>query len=134
MQTKSIEQEKTENSVKKEEERISGPPLGRPATNCAKEIKKQQQLDEKVRNSIEGKFGVGKRSKSIELVMTLLSETSLTAIAITFKVMNLSTLKKVVLSLLLCFFYLKAVLAVILISYLYTLAKNDNKKLINNFS
>ena len=46
--------------------------------------------------SIEGKFGVGKRSKSIELVMTLLSETSLTAIAITFVVMNLSTLKKVV--------------------------------------
>jgi len=27
-------------SVKKEEERISGPSLGRPATNCVKEIKK----------------------------------------------------------------------------------------------
>ena len=134
MQTKSILQEKTENSVKKEEERISGPPLGRPVTNCAKKIKKQQQLDEKVPNSIEGKFGVGKRSKSIELVMTLLSETSLTAIAITFLVMNLSTLLKEVLSLLLCFFYLKAVLGIILISYLYVLATNDNKKLINNFS
>jgi len=41
---------------------------------------------------------------------------------------------KEVLSLLLCFFYLKAVLAVILITYLYVLATNDNKKLINNFS
>ena len=130
MSTKFIVQEKTENSVKKEEERISGPPLGRPATNCAKEIKKQQQLDEKVRNSIEGKFGVGKRSKSIELVMTLLSETSLTAIAITFLVMNLSTLLKEVLSLLLCFFYLKTVLADILISYLYALSKNYNKNLL----
>ena len=96
--------------------RISGPPLGRPATNCAKEIKKQQQLDEKVRNSIEGKFGVEKRSFSLELVMTKLSETSLTAIAITFLVMNLSTLLKEVLSLFLCFFYPKAVLAVIFIS------------------
>ena len=86
-------------------------------------------IDEKVRNSIEGKFGVGKRSFSIKLVMTLLSETSLTAIAITFLVMNLSTLLKEVLSLLLCFFYLKTVLAVILSSYLYILAKNDNKNL-----
>jgi len=51
-------------------------------------------LDEKVRNSIEGKFGVGKRSFRLELVMTLLSETSLTAIAITFKIMNLSTFLK----------------------------------------
>ena len=109
--------------------RISGPPLGRPATNCAKEIKKQQQLDEKVRNSIEGKFGVEKRSFSLELVMTKLSETSLTAIAITFLVMNLSTLLKEVLSLFLCFFYPKAVLAVIFISYFDIYDKNDNTNL-----
>ena len=90
-------------------------------------------IDEKVRNSIEGKFGVGKRSFSIELVMTLLSETTEFAIAITFKVMNLSTLLKEVLSLFLCFFFLKAVLAVILVSYLYTLAKNNNKNLLITF-
>ena len=65
--------------------------------------------------------------------MTLLSETSLTAIAITFLVMNLSTLLKEVLSLFLCFFYLKAVLAVILISYLYALAEDDNKNLLTTF-
>ena len=51
-------------------------------------------IDEKVRNSIEGKFGVGKRNFSLELVMTLLYETTEFAIAITFKVMNLSTLLK----------------------------------------
>jgi len=65
--------------------------------------------------------------------MTKLSETSLTAIAITFLVMNLSALLKEVLSLLLCIFYLKIVLAVILISYLYILAKNDNKNLLITF-
>ena len=46
--------------------RISGSPLGRPPANVSKAIKKQQLLDEKVRNSIEGKFGVGKRRFSLD--------------------------------------------------------------------
>jgi len=37
--------------------RISGPPLGRPAANVSKETKKQAWEDERIRNSIEGKFG-----------------------------------------------------------------------------
>ncbi|WP_341734840.1 transposase [Microcoleus sp. EPA2] len=44
-----------------------------------------------MRNAIEGKFGQGKRRFSLNRVMTKLDNTSETAIAITFLVMNLST-------------------------------------------
>ncbi len=71
--------------------RISGPPLGRPPANVGKEKKKQAKEDEKTRQAIEGKFGQGKRRFSLNLVMTKLENTSRTAIAITFLVMNLST-------------------------------------------
>ncbi len=71
--------------------RISGPPLGRPPANVSKEKKKQALEDEKTRQAIEGKFGQGKRRFSLNLVMTKLDNTSRTAIAITFLVMNLST-------------------------------------------
>ncbi|MFM5985937.1 MAG: transposase, partial [Sphaerospermopsis kisseleviana] len=72
--------------------RISGPPLGRPPKNVSKETKKQAQEDERIRNSIEGKFGQGKRRFSLGRVMAKLPHTSLTSIAISFLVMNLSTL------------------------------------------
>ncbi len=70
--------------------RISGPPLGRPPANISKEKKKQDKEDEKIRNSIEGKFGQAKRRFSLDRVMTKLAHTSETAIAITFLVMNLT--------------------------------------------
>jgi transposase, IS5 family len=57
-----------------------------------KETKKQAIDDERVRNFIEGKFGQGKRRFSLGRVMAKLPHTSLTSIAITFLVMNLSTL------------------------------------------
>ena len=79
--------------------RISGPPLGRPPANISKEKKKQAQLDERVRNSIEGKFGQAKRRFSLNRVMAKLSNTSQTAIAVTFFVMNLSTLLRQILCL-----------------------------------
>ncbi|NES79431.1 MAG: transposase [Okeania sp. SIO1H6] len=72
--------------------RISGPPLGRPAKNIDKEQKKQANLDERLGNHIEGKFGQAKRGFSLGKVMAKLPETSMTAIAITFLVINLSTL------------------------------------------
>ena len=72
--------------------KISGSPLGRPPKNVSKEIKKQAQDDERFRNAIEGKFGQGKRRYSLNLVMTKLPKTSGTSIAITFLVINLSTL------------------------------------------
>jgi len=71
--------------------RISGVPLGRPPKTVSKEKKKQALQDERIRNSIEGKFGQGKRRFSLGRVMAKLSHTSQTAIAITFLVMNLST-------------------------------------------
>jgi transposase, IS5 family len=71
--------------------RISGPPLGRPPAFVSPETKKQALEDEKVRNSIEGKFGQGKRRFSLARVMAKLPNTSQTAIAVTFLVMNLST-------------------------------------------
>ncbi|MDP8936030.1 MAG: IS5 family transposase [Cyanobacteriota bacterium] len=71
--------------------RISGPPLGRPPANVSKEKKKQAASDERIRNAIEGKFGQGKRRFGLNLVMAKLDNTSQTAIAITFLVMNLST-------------------------------------------
>ncbi len=87
--------------------RISGPPLGRPPKNVSKETKKQALEDERFRNAIEGKFGQAKRLMSLNCIMTArealgqrasliavltkLSETSETSIAITFLVINLST-------------------------------------------
>ena len=72
--------------------RISGPPLGRPPKNVSKETKKQALDDERFRNAIEGKFGQAKRRYSLNCIMTKRHETSETAIAITFLVINLSTL------------------------------------------
>jgi hypothetical protein len=71
--------------------RISGSPLGRPQNNISKEKKKQALEDERIRNSIEGKFGQAKRRFSLSRVMAKLPHTTLTVIAITFLVMNLST-------------------------------------------
>lgn len=85
--------------------RLSGPPLGRPPKNVSKEAKKQAQLDEKVRNEIEGKFGQGKRRYGLARIMAKLRETSETAIAISFLVINLSALLRQVYCLLLGLFY-----------------------------
>ncbi|ELS34538.1 MULTISPECIES: transposase, partial [Pseudanabaena] len=57
-------------------------------------IRKQTLEDAKVRNRIEGKFGQAKRRFSLNRVMTKLANTSETAIAITFLVMNLEALLK----------------------------------------
>lgn len=85
--------------------RISGLPLGRPPANISKEKKKQATDDEKIRSCIEGKFGQGKRRFSLNCVMTKLSHTSKTAIAITFLVMNLSTYLSRLLRAFLCLFF-----------------------------
>ena len=85
--------------------RISGPPLGRPPANISKEKKKQAASDEKIRSCIEGKFGQGKRRFSLNCVMTKLSHTSKTAIAITFLVMNLCSYLSRLLRDFLCIFF-----------------------------
>jgi hypothetical protein len=72
--------------------RITAPPLGRPVPDDLATIRKLTLEDAKVRNQIEGKFGQAKRRFSLNRVMTKLVNTSETAIAITFLVMNLVTL------------------------------------------
>jgi hypothetical protein len=84
--------------------RISGPPLGRPQAFVSQEKKNQALEDERIRNAIEGKFGVSKRRFSLNRIMAKLPHTSETAIAITFLVMNLSALLRQVFCL---FFRLK---------------------------
>ena len=74
--------------------RITAPPLGRPIPDDLVAIRKQTLEDAKVRNQIEGKFGQAKRRFSLNHVMTKLANTSETAIAITFLVMNLEALLK----------------------------------------
>ena len=54
--------------------------------------KKQALESERFRNAIEGKFGQAKRRYSLNRIMEKLSETAETSIAITFLVINLSTL------------------------------------------
>ncbi len=74
--------------------RITAPPLGRPVPDDLAAIRKQTLEDAKVRNQIEGKFGQAKRRFSLNRVMTKLANTSETAIAITFLVINLEALLK----------------------------------------
>ena len=74
--------------------RITAPPLGRPVADDLAAIRKQTLEDAKIRNQIEGKFGQAKRRFSLNRVMTKLANTSETAIAITFLVMNLEALLK----------------------------------------
>jgi hypothetical protein len=99
--------------------RLSGPPLGRPPKNISKEAKKQAQLDERIRNEIEGKFGQGKRRYGLARIMAKLRETSETTIAISFLVINLSTLLRQVYCLFLglfCLFYQLGAISAVFIS------------------
>ncbi len=67
-------------------------PVRRPPNSVSKDTKKQAVDDERFRNGIEGKFGQAKRRYGLNCIMTKLSQTSITSIAITFLVINLSTL------------------------------------------
>jgi len=77
--------------------RLSGPRLGRPPKELSKqtELKKQIWQDEIDRIPIEGKFGQAKRRFGLSRIMCKLSQTSETAIAMTFLVMNLEKWLKV---------------------------------------
>lgn len=100
--------------------RLSGPPLGRRPTNISPEKKKEALQDERDRNAIEGKFGQAKRRFSLNRVMAKLPDTSETAIAITFLVINLSALLRQVLRFF-CLFRKKRLFFYPLISPAYAL-------------
>ena len=68
--------------------RLSGPKLGRPSKSYREE-QKQEVIDARIRNQVEGKFGEGKRKYGLNLIMSKLQETSETEISLKFLVMNL---------------------------------------------
>jgi hypothetical protein len=68
------------------------------------EEKKEAKENEKIRNRVEGKLGEGKRRYGLNKIMTKLPSTSMTVIALTFLVMNLSYLLKQVLLIFLSLF------------------------------
>ena len=78
--------------LKKHGIRYSGKALGRPSKNpdlSRKESKRRKQ-EAGIRNRIEGAFGIGKRRFGLGRVMTKLSETSESWIAMVILVMNIS--------------------------------------------
>ena len=80
--------------------RISGPPLGRPKLNPTREERRQIRDDERDRIEVEGLLGRSKRGFSLARVMAKRADTSATAIAMVFLVMNLETLLQILLRLL----------------------------------
>jgi len=69
--------------------RLSGPPLGRRPQTVSADDKKQAITDEAVRNTVEGKFGQGKRRFGLGRIMAKLASTSAAQISLSFLVMNL---------------------------------------------
>ena len=69
--------------------RMSGPPLGRRSQNISAAEKKLTVADEAIRNTVEGKFGQGKRRFGLGRVMAKLAGTSTAQISLSFLVMNL---------------------------------------------
>lgn len=66
--------------------RLNGPPLGRLTADkeLFKEQQRQERHDTSNRNSVEGKFGEGKRIYGLNRIMTRLKETSDTVIALNY--------------------------------------------------
>lgn len=79
--------------------RLNGPPLGRPTTDkqLLKEQYRQEKQDAGIRNSVEGKFGEGKRLYGLNRIMTRLQQTSIAVIALQILVMNLERRLRVLL-------------------------------------
>ena len=72
--------------------RYSGVPLGRPIRDLTsyKKLRKRRQKEARIRNAIEGAFGVGKRKYGLGLVLAKLKETSENWIAMVIFVMNIA--------------------------------------------
>jgi IS5 family transposase len=77
--------------------RLSGPALGRPPKQIDIQRKIQAHQDELDRIPIEGKFGQAKRRFSLSKIMCKLAQTSETAIAVTFIVVNIERWLKAIL-------------------------------------
>jgi len=82
--------------------RLSGPALGRPPKQIDIQREAQARQDELDRIPIEGKFGQAKRRFSLSKIMCKLDQTSETAIAIIFIVLNIERWLKAIIF---CLFY-----------------------------
>ena len=71
--------------------RLSGPKLGRPPADkeIQKEQKRLERQDSRERNSVESKFGEGKRRYGMARIMAKLKETAESVICLQFLVINL---------------------------------------------
>jgi len=69
--------------------RLSGPKLGRPSKEKDKVQERLAKQDASERNTVEGKFGEGKRRYGLGLIRARLQEASETVVAIQFLILNL---------------------------------------------
>lgn len=71
--------------------RLSGKPLGRPIEIplIVEGDRKLMLRDERERNEVESKFGIGKRRYGLQKIVTKLAGTSMTAVTLIFTMMNL---------------------------------------------
>jgi hypothetical protein len=97
MQIKSTTTEITTIFAKKHGIRLSGPALGRPPQQIDSQSQTQASQDELDRIPIEGTFGQAKRRFSLSKIMCKLAQTSETAIAVTFIVLNIEKWQKAIL-------------------------------------
>lgn len=77
---------------------LSGPRLGRPPKETDKKQRRLERLLERIRNSVEGKFGEGKRCYRLGRIMAKRKEISESVIMLQFLVMNLERRLRVLLS------------------------------------
>jgi IS5 family transposase len=77
---------------------LSGSRLGRPPKQIDKKQRQLERFYERIRNSVEGKFGEGKRCYGLNRIMAKLKETSESVIVLQFLVMNLEQRLRVLLS------------------------------------
>jgi IS5 family transposase len=68
---------------------LNGPRLGRPPKETDQKRRRLERRLERIRNSIEGKFGEGKRCYQLGRIMAKRQETSESVIMLQFLVMNL---------------------------------------------
>jgi hypothetical protein len=81
--------------------RLTGPRLGRPKQDEIKADKAQAYKDSCERNTVESRFGIGKRRYGLDLIMARLPLTAETEVALNIFVMNVALLLRVLLRLIL---------------------------------
>jgi hypothetical protein len=82
--------------------RLSAPKRGRKSEDVKESERKQLYHDSCQRNAIEGSYGTGKRKYGLDLIMTKLFDTTLTAISFGFFVKNMERVLRLLVALVFC--------------------------------